>query len=136
MYIDYQNLFSNRQALASGVSEHVLDVGRRVGAWQHDIGPGYPIEVLCVIAETAVGATGLTVELQTSDTADFTDAITLQSAALTDAEQLVAGMQVPLSTLPVGCKRYLRLKYTVTGTATAGQLIAGLVLDRQTNGGA
>jgi len=133
MYIDYQNLFSNRQALATGPSENIIDVNRRYEDRQRDIGPGYPIEVLCVIADTVVGATGLSVDLQTADTEDFADAVTLQTAYLNGADQLVGGAQVPLSTLPTGCKRYLRLNYTVTGTPTAGTIIAGLILDRQTN---
>ena len=135
MYIDYQNLFSSQQALATGNSTNVLDVGRLVGTHQQDIGPGYPIEVVCLMAESAAGATGLSVELQTSDTEAFTSATTLQTAAITGADNLKAGAQIPLSTLPGSCRRYLRLKYTVTGSATAGKITAGLVLDRQTNGG-
>ena len=133
MFIDYQNLFSNQQTLATGPSENVIDVNRQYEARQRDVGPGYPIEVLCVIAKTVVGATGLSVDLQTSDTEDFSNPVTLQTAYLNGADQLTGGTHVPLSTLPTGCKRYLRLNYTVTGSPTAGSVTAGLVLDRQTN---
>ena len=135
MYIDYQNLFSNRQAVtASAVSENIIDTGRNLNGKSIGIGSGYPIEVVCMISETLVGVTKLAVELQTAETEDFSDAVVLQTAYLTGAEQMTAGTQAPLSTLPVNCKRFLRLNYKVTaGTPESGSITAGLVLDRETN---
>jgi len=51
------------------------------------------------------------------------------------AADLVAGYQSPVITLPQGCERYIRLNYTVTGTApTTGKVTAGIVAGVQTNG--
>ena len=48
---------------------------------------------------------------------------------------LVAGYQIPVITLPKDVKRYVRLNYTVTGTApTTGKVTAGIVAGVQTNG--
>ena len=51
----------------------------------------------------------------------------------TDNASLLRGGPVLLADLPTGCRRYLRLNYTVTGALTAGELTSGLVLEGQTN---
>ena len=129
MIIDKQTLFSDEQAItADAASTNVYDTGSTA-----DVGPGNPIQVFAQIMEAFNNLTSLDIKLQTSTDEAFSSPITLQTVSMLLAA-LTAGAKVSLSTLPEGCKRYLRLYYDVTGTdPTTGKITAGLVLDRQAN---
>ena len=131
MILDANTLFSNAQAItASAGSDNAVDAGA-----DRDVGGGRPVEVFAQVVEDFATLTSLKVGLQTADDAAFAAPVTLQETAAIPAASLKAGYQFALSTLPKGCRRYLRLYYTVAGTAaTAGAVTAGLVLDRQSNG--
>ena len=78
--------------------------------------------------------TSLDIAIQTDSDSAFGTAKTLATVTVPLAD-LKAGYQLPVITLPQGCKRYLRLSYTVTGTApTTGKVTAGIVAGVQTNG--
>lgn len=130
MILDSNTLFSNAQAVtASAGSTNAVDAGIK-----RDIGGGRPLEVFAQVVQDFATLTSLRVSLQTSDDALFGSPITLQQTDAIPVASLKSGTKFALSTLPKGCKRYLRLYYTVTGTnATTGKITAGLVLDRQSN---
>ncbi len=131
MILDANTMFSDRQAItASAGSANAVDLGP-----DRDAGGGRPIEIFAQVVENFATLTSLQVSLQTDDSPTFGTSVTLQQTAAIPVALLKTGYQFALSTLPRGCKRYLRLYYTVAGTqATAGRITAGLVLERQTNG--
>jgi len=97
------------------------------------------VEVICqVIADFDSGADdGTLVVALVTDSAlpmDGSSIVLHQTAAILEAV-LVAGYQFSLGMVPIGALQYLDLLYTVAGSGnfTAGTIIAGLNLDRQTN---
>ena len=125
MILDYKNMFSKDQAVtATAVSTNIIDLG------PGDAGPSERIS-LFVTADPEFDGTGtLSVALQAADDSAMTSPVTVASFAVTN-DALTAGGKLVASRLPHGCKRYLQLKYTVTGTITDGKLTAGLVWDVQ-----
>lgn len=70
--------------------------------------------------------TSLTIGIETDDVAAFTSKKELAAVTVALAN-LTADANVVKMRLPLGCKRYIRLNYTVTGTApTAGSVKAFL----------
>ena len=121
MLLDSQNLFSNAQAITgSAVSENVVVM------CEGEVAFGTPKPLLIQVVEDFAGATSLTVEIETAPSADFAEKVVLASATL-KASELVAGAQFPINYLPKGNKGYMRLAYSVEGTATSGKITAGLV---------
>jgi len=136
MYIDKENLFSDEQAItATASSTNVIDMGP-LGIAKGDV---KEVDVwVQVVAPFDSGADDgtLVVALRTdSDAVIGTGGVVLhQTAAIAEAD-LVAGYQFSLGTIPINALRYLDLNFTVAGSGnfTAGNITAGLVLDRQTN---
>lgn len=131
MYFDYENIFSKDQALkTTAASDNVIDVGRDMRT-QKDVGPGTPIQLYITVSETCAGLTSLAVAFETSDTEDFATATTLLTTGAVPVAKLKQGYTFPMTIVPDDCLRYLRLKYVIAGTATAGKITAGVVVDRQ-----
>lgn len=116
MLLDQSVIFSDRQVLtATAASSYTLDLATAGNAAQG------ALYVVARLDESLKGATGLTVALQTADTADFSNAKELVSVAcnagrLADAGELFS---VPF---PLGAKRYVRAYYTVAGAPTSGKV--------------
>jgi hypothetical protein len=120
--LDRLNLFSNDQAItASTASTDVVDLGS-----VRDVGAGETSTVLVLVTEAFNNLTDLTVAMQTSTTENFASPVQLTAATLPLAS-LTVGTRFPITTVPRGVLRYVRLYYTVTGTApTTGRITAGL----------
>lgn len=132
MYFDHENLFSWHQAVTTTApSDNVIDFGRNVDGHQKDVGPGTPVQLDISVSEPFEGCTALKVSIETSADEAFTTPVTLLSTADVPVAQLKQAYRFAIGYLPDGCLRYVRLKYTVTGTATSGKIIAGVVADRQ-----
>lgn len=142
MIFDKTLLLSDGQAItATAASTNVIDLGATgtpLGssvALTRDIGIGDGcVELAVDVTATFNNLTSLQVTVQTSpDNATWTD---LESGRAVPLASLVAGYQffVP-SRFPEGTRaRYVRLNYTVVGTApTTGAITAGAVAGRQTN---
>lgn len=136
MILDKENLFSEDQAFAglidntTGYSTNIIDLGNdsaRVQAMNEKGG-----EILVQVTTTFASGTSLKVELLSDDDEAFGSPTTVVSSAAVVTASLVAGYQFKLR-LPEINEQYLRLKYTVAGTMTAGKVLAGLILDKQTN---
>jgi len=133
MILDKQNLLSDDQAVTvTAASENIIDLGNDAAEIQALNEKG-KLEVLAQVTEAFTGATNMKVGIQTSDSSTFSSATTLLETAEIAEASLVAGYQFKFGGLPVINEQYLRLYYTVTGTHSAGTIVAGLVLDRQTN---
>lgn len=79
---------------------------------------------LVVRVDTAfAGCTSVTPSVETDDAEAFSSAETVATFPTYPVASLTAGM-VGIIPLPLGLKDYLRMKYTVVGTATAGKISA------------
>lgn len=122
MILDEQGLFSDKQAITETcVSTNVLDMGYR------EISFGTPVELFIQIAETFNNLTSLTIKIQSSKDEEFTDVVDLAEETIV-AKDLVKGATSAIKFLPKGNLGYLRLSYTVIGSApTEGKILAGVV---------
>lgn len=140
MIQDNSLVFSaNQTVTASAASTNTLDLGATgtpfgsSTALTRNPGKGRRIELAVAVSQTFAGLTALSVSIQTSaDNATWVTTTTSQAVPLAS---LVAGYQfnVPAAFDGDDTGRYVRLYYTVTGTATAGAINAEVVASRQTN---
>ncbi len=129
MILDQENLFSDNQTItASAPAANVIDLG--VG----DAGPAEGASLFVSASTAFTGGGALFVTLQTSDSIDAAGAL-VGPVDLVDYnirnEPLVAGGKLVGARLPHGLKRYVGLKYEISGTLAAGAITAGLVWDIQ-----
>ena len=129
MLLDQQALFSAAQAItASAASTNVIDTGSN-----KDVGKYGDIPLLIQVVEGFNNLTSLTVTVQTDDSAAFSSPTDVLAMTIPVAS-LVLGYKSPVITLPMKMERYIRLNYTVTGTApTTGKVTAGITGGVQTN---
>ncbi|HFZ1602016.1 TPA: Bbp16 family capsid cement protein [Klebsiella pneumoniae] len=129
MLLDQQALFSAAQAItATAASTNVIDTGSN-----KDVGKYGDIPLLIQVVEGFNNLTSLTVAVQTDDNSAFSSAADVLSMTIPLAS-LVLGYKSPVITLPMKMERYIRLNYTVTGTApTTGKVTAGITGGVQTN---
>lgn len=121
MILDEQNLFSDNQAItATAASTNVLNFGKR------EIAFGTPVELFVQITEDFNNLTSLKIAVQTSATENFSTAVDLIDQTILLAN-LKKGTVSSLKFLPKGNLGYMRLYYTVTGTApSTGKILAGV----------
>jgi hypothetical protein len=138
MLMDLQSMFSNRQAIiATAPSTDQIDLGvvdtpRFARApITRDLGRARPFPIHIQVIESFNNLTSLTVALQVDNDVAFGSPKTLITTVVPLAG-LVAGAVIPPFFLPVGVdERYVRLLYTVTGTApTLGRITAGFQFGR------
>lgn len=144
MIFDRTNQFSDGQAItASAASTNVIDLGATgtlYGAsapMARDVGPGTHIPLSVTVTESFNTLTSLTISVQTDDSAAFASPKTVFTSPAYTLAELAKGAKNNLlpDSLPLGTnERYVRLFYTVAGTApTLGKITAGVVAARQTN---
>lgn len=129
MIIDAETKFSEGQAVtATAASTNILDLGA-AGA-----GTGEPITLLVQVSEAFNNLTTLTVTIETDDNTSFSSPKVAASSPDVALADLVKGYKFPsLPAFPEGLERYVRMKYTVAGTApTTGKVDAFVAVDRQT----
>lgn len=130
MILSNESLFSNnQQVLATGLSTNVVDTGVKgtptwgAAAFAGDIGKGTPVPIEVLVTETFTGATSVKFALETGDAATLgteLNSVTVAVAGLTK------GTRINIDHVPSGAKRFLGLRYIVTGTGTAGKVTAGV----------
>lgn len=127
MIFDRQTLLSDAQVItATGPSTNVINLGPIKQGLTRDIGKGEPIPFLMQVVESFNNLTSLAVTIQTDDNEAFPSPKAIITTTLNLAD-LKAGKIIPPSHIPRGTDElYLRLLYTVTGTApTTGKITAG-----------
>jgi len=143
MIFDRTLLFSNAQAVvATAASTDIVDLGATGTAYGHaaalirDIGKGAEVPINIQIVEAFNTLTSLAIAVQVADDAAFSTNLTTVWTRTYLLAELTVGKVANLDDIPLGSRRrYMRLYYTVTGTApTLGKVTAGVVAGQQTNG--
>ena len=130
MLFDKEALFSDNQAVTTTtVSENVICLAK--GPLK-EVAFGQPIPLAIQVTEDFAGLTGLTVTIETAVDEAFGEAVALATTGAIEAKDLVAGYTFPINFVPKGNLGYMRAKYSISGTATAGKITAGVVAS---NGG-
>lgn len=141
MILSLGSLFSDDQVItATAASTNKYDTGVRGTPYDGkaplngDVGLGCPVPILVQVTETFNTLTSLTITLENGPNADLSSATVLASETILLAD-LVAGKKTHFRVLPADVtKRYLGLRYTVTGTApTLGKISAGITMGVQSN---
>jgi hypothetical protein len=143
MIFDATTLFSNAQAVtATAASTNIIDLGSTgtvfgaAAAITRDVGKGREIAIRASVVESFNNLTSLTIGIEVDDNAGFASAKTVWTSPAYALADLAVGAKLLLpDALPIGTdERYLRLKYTVAGTApTLGKITAGVTAGNQTN---
>lgn len=142
MIFDQTLLFSDAQAItATAASTNIVDtlatgtVYGAAAALSKDIGKGNRIPINIQVVEAFNNLTSLTIDIQTAAAEGFGSPKTVVSQTIAAAD-LIAGKVSTLHFVPAGTdERFVRVNYTVTGTApTTGKVSAGIVVAQQTNG--
>jgi hypothetical protein len=116
MILDANLLFSDGQKITSTATSEVVDLTAPGDA------VGQELLIRAVVGEKFTGLTSLQIKIQTSaDKSAWEDVLLTPAIA---AAKLTAGAELLAVRVPKGLKRYTRLNYTVSGTATAGTLTA------------
>lgn len=136
MIFDMQTLLSDAQAItATAASTNTIDLGPIATGIVRDIGKGKPIPLRIQVVEAFNNLTSLTIALQVDDNTGFASPKTVWSQVVVLADLIAGKVIVPEWVLRGTDERYMRLNYTVTGTApTTGKITAGVVMGAQSNG--
>lgn len=139
MILDLESLFSDDQALTvTAVSTNLIDLGATgtpplsSNALVRDIGPGTPIEILIQLTVASGGtAPTLIVTMEMDTLVGFGSATVIAtSATLTGG---AVGDRLSITYVPDGAtERFIRLNYTLAGTAPTYTVTSGIVMGRQT----
>jgi hypothetical protein len=144
MIFDKQTLFSDDQAVTdTAASTNVIDLGA-LGTVSGPAGGTPPKthykggsrgRIVCrVSGADFVDLTSLVVSVQVDDDVAFGTVETVLTSETFLAAALVKGKVLLDVQIPARVnKRYIRLNYTVDGTATAGKVTAGIIHDEQVN---
>jgi hypothetical protein len=142
MIFSKQQQVSDDQAItATALSTNVIDLlaagipYSAAAALNNDKGKGTQVPFLIQLTEAFNTLTSLTFTIEVSANSDMSSSTVVYSSGAVPLASLVVGYQVPVKNLPAGInKRYLAVRYTVTGTApTTGKVTAGIVMGVQTN---
>lgn len=79
--------------------------------------------------EAAAGGTSVVVKLQTASDESFTSPVDLFTSGSIALAALTSDTEHVKVRMPLGCNKYLRLKYEVTGTFTDGTIEGYLTPD-------
>jgi hypothetical protein len=136
MIFDMQTLLSDAQAItATAASTNTIDLGPIANGIVRDLGKGKPIPLRIQVVQDFTNLTSLKFELQTDDNTGFGSAKTVWAQTYVLADLKAGKVIVPEWIARGTDERYMRLYYTVTGTAPdAGKVTAGVVAGAQSNG--
>ena len=126
MLYDKETSFSDNQAVTTTAAS--TNVVRMAAGPIKEVAFGKPIPLRIQVTEDFTGCTSIDFAVETSATEDFTSSKTLVSTGAVALANLKAGYVAPINYVPKGNEGYMRIKYTVVGTATAGKITAGLTL--------
>lgn len=124
MQWDLQNNCSNNQAVTTtAASTNVIKLTN--GNIKDVAASEIPFRIQ--VTEDFTGATSVDFWIETASDAAFTTPVALYKSGAIAVASLKAGYTAGVRYIPAGTLGYLRTKYTVVGTATAGKVSAGVV---------
>lgn len=143
MIVDNTLVLSDSQAItATAASTNQIDLGAAGTAYgaaspvRRDIGDGTNIPIIVEITQAFNNLTSLQVSLEVDDDVAFGSPTTVATGPAIPLASLTLGAVINWpARVPLGTnERFMRLKYTVVGTApTLGKVFASIVAGRQTN---
>lgn len=117
---DAELMFSDKQSVtATAASTTTIDCGQEL--LTTGVNGGMDLFVLAVATADYTGDGTITVALQDCDSATGTFSTIASAPAVTASE--FSRVLIPM---PLSHKQYLKLNYTVSGTATGGAITAGI----------
>lgn len=133
MIQDASLMLSNAQAItASAASTNVIDLGPIATGIARDVGKGTPVPLLVQVVEAFNNLTSLAIAAQVDDNSGFASPKTVWTTTLLLADLIAGKINVPEFITRGTDERYLRLNYTVTGTApTTGKITAVVTMGNQ-----
>lgn len=135
MILDSTGVFSDSQAItASAASTNIVDLGATGtvpyagSALVRDIGKGRPLPLRIQVTEAFNNLTSLAINLESDDNTGFSSPKVCATQTINLAGLTLGAVFEVLAYVPVGTnERYLRLNYTVAGTApTLGRVTGAL----------
>ena len=127
MYLDHSLLFSDKQAVTTtAASTNVIEAVANAGS-------GYSVYPTVSVTAPFTGLTSIAFELQDSDTKNGAFETIASTGAIVLADLNSSKFLANFGSVPPKTKKFLRMNYLVTGTASSGAITSGIVLDRQTN---
>jgi len=134
MILDTENLFSDSQLLTvTTPSTNLIDMGDDDAKIQSFV--ERESDIIAQVDVALTGGTSLKVQVQVDDDVAFGSPTLLFESAAVPAAQLIAGFQFRIGKVPPHTsEQHMRLNYVIVGAFGAGSIVAGFVLDRQTNG--
>jgi hypothetical protein len=133
--MDRTGLFSDGQTItATAASTNVVDLGAYGLTMPRDAGLGTSIPLVVAVTQSFNNLTSLTISIETDDNAAFSSPTTVWTSPAYTLAQVAQGAKYLLpDSLPAGVsERYVRMKYTVAGTApTLGKITVGVAAARQ-----
>lgn len=122
--LDELLIFSKNQAITgTTTSTNILDLGKK-----REVAFGTPVNLAILITEDFNNCTSINFEVLTSEVEAMTAPITLASSTVVLAN-LKKGKRVPIAFMPSGNKGFVRLKYTVAGTAPSTGKVSAYLSD-------
>lgn len=125
MITDAETFFSTAQATTTtAYSTNTYDCGL---TGPQSIGDGEPVRVRAQVTTSLVGGTNIQVQYVQSANADLSSHDVLASGETIVTADAVAGKVLFDQRVPANAKRYVGLRYVISGTYTAGAVDAGIV---------
>lgn len=118
MILDADLQFSKEQAVTSSAASTALDLQAPGDA------VGQELTIHTLVTTSFAGLTSLQVKLQTSKDNSAWEDVLMTPAITLASGKLKAGSDIFKVRVPGGLDRYVRLYYTVSGTASAGKVTA------------
>lgn len=123
MLIDAFNIFDPEwtAVTTTAASTNIYNTGST-----GDIGIGEPMYLVVNTGTAFAGGTSVTISLEADTTSSFSSPVAIFTSQAFLTAGLTANTNLLNNPIPPGCKQYLRVKYTVSGTYTAGTVTAYL----------
>ncbi len=127
MLIDAQNILDDNVAVtATAASTNIYDT-----LSTGDIGVGASPALVVQVGTAFAGTSTLTITLETDDNPSFSSPVVVFGTRAITVAEMTAGKQLVNAYIPVGCERYVRVKYTVSSTSfSAGTVTAYLGVEQ------
>jgi hypothetical protein len=127
MITDRQLTFSNGQAVTTGTQLSTDNYDAGVAGI--NINTNRELQVVVQVTTAFVGGTNITANLITSAASDMSSPTVIATSGAVVTASLTRGAVLLRASVPRTSQRFIGVQYVSTGTYTAGNMFAGIVLD-------